>query len=348
MISEKEAKKIKKKELGIVTFTISVLWLSGLSIGRIAILSGRSKGSIRGIVHRNLPTPREELTMEERQIALDHLKDVRVDEGRLSDKYFVAQELSQAQEAPKSCGPSVLGTLGSYMKPKPPAPAPLPAPDSRTREGRKEIHRRKQEARRKEKIATEEQAAREMGGAENRGLKGSALEYLHDVGTLSDPAEKRVDARVVGISSKERRKEAGRILRGYMDGCRIGGMSSVDFDRVGTGSNSRLAISAYRLQAIHAVGTIREMMPDRDFLLIERVVDQDEFVWDAVPSSQARSFIYEAIRRALDVVAVFEEMMGRSAFAARWGYELPIKKVVDRDDARRMSNAAEEILRQAR
>ncbi|MDF3208394.1 MULTISPECIES: hypothetical protein [Mesorhizobium] len=347
MISEKEAKKIKKKEMGIVTFTISVLWLSGLSIGRIAMLSGRSKGSIRGIVHRNLPTPREELTMEERQTALDHLKSVRCDEARLSDKYFVACELSQAQEAPKS-GPSVLGSLASYMKPKPTKPAPPPMPDGRTREGRKEIQRRKQEARHQEKVAVEQQAAREMGGAVNRGLHGSALEYLHDIGTLSDPIERRVDQKVTGISSKERRKEAGRILRGYMDGCRVGGMSSVDFDRVGTGSNSRLAISAYRLQAIHAVGAIRDMMPDRDFQLIERVVDQDEFVWDTVPSSQARTFIYEAIRRALDVVAVFEEMMGRSAFATRWGFELPMVKVVDRDDARRMSNAAEDILRQAR
>lgn len=348
MNPEKEARKAKKKELGIVTFTVSVLWLSGLSIGRIAILSGRSKGSIRGIVHRNLPTPREELTIEARQTALDRLKSERVDEGRLSDKYFVASELSQVQEAPKTSGASILGSLGSYMKAKPPAPAPLPEPDARTREGRKEIQRRKQEARHQEKVAAEKQAERELGGAQNRGMRGSALEYLHDIGTLSDPPERRVDQKVTGISSKERRKEAGRILRGYMDGCRVGGMSSVDFDRVGTGSNSRLAISAYRLQAIHAVGAIRDMMPDRDFLLIERVVDQDEFVWDTVPSSQARTFIYEAIRRALDVVAVFEEMMGRSAFATRWGFELPIVKAMDRDDARRVSNVAEEILRQAR
>lgn len=346
MNPEKEARKAKKKELGIVTFTISVLWLSGLSIGRIAILSGRSKGSIRGIVHRNLPTPREELTMEERQIALNHLKDTRVDEGRLSDKYFVAHELSQAQEAPKPSVASIMGPLASYMKPKP-VPEPPPIPDTRTREGRKEIQRRKQEARRKEKIAAEEQAARELGGAQNRGLKGSALEYLHDIGTLADPAEKRVDAKISGISSKERRKEAGRILRGYMDGCRIGGMSSVDFDRVGTGSNSRLAISAYRLQAIHSVGAIRQMMPERDFSLIESVVDKDECVWESIPSNQARTFVYEAIRRALDVVAVFEELMGRTAFAARWGYELPIVKGMDKDEARRVSNAAEQILRQA-
>lgn len=132
-----------------------------------------------------------------------------------------------------------------------------------------------------------------------------------------------------------------------MDGCRIGGMSSIDFDRVGRGSNSRLAISAYRLQAIHAIGAIRQMMTDRDFALLEAVVDRDECVWESIPSTQARSLVYEAIRQALDVVAVFEELMGRTAFASRWGRELPIVKGMERDEARRVSNAAEQILRQA-
>ncbi|AZO29351.1 hypothetical protein [Mesorhizobium sp. M1B.F.Ca.ET.045.04.1.1] len=348
MKPEKQAKQQKKKELGIVTFTISVLWLSGRSIKAIAMLSQRSTGSIRGIVHRAFPTPREQMSIADRQEKLDEMKRHRVDEGRLPDKYFIAAELAPAQAAPAKSEPSVLGPLSWYMKPKPQAPAPLPVPDSRTREGRKEIQRRKQQARREEKLAAEEQAAREMGGAENRGLKGSALEYLHDIGTLADPAEKRVDApKISGISSKERRKEAGRILRGYMDGCRIGGMSSIDFDRVGRGSNSRLAISAYRLQAIHAIGAIRQMMTDRDFALLEAVVDRDECVWESIPSTQARSLVYEAIRQALDVVAVFEELMGRTAFASRWGRELPIVKGMERDEARRVSNAAEQILRQA-
>ncbi|MER9768935.1 hypothetical protein NKJ09_23055 [Mesorhizobium sp. M0189] len=330
-----------------MTFTISVLWLSGRSIGAIAMLSGRSNGSIRGIVHRYLSTPRDKMSIEERQAELDRLKRDRRDEGRLADRYFVALQLADTQ-APLKPGPSIIGPLSAYQKAKPAAPAPLPEPDARTREGRKEIQRRKQESRHQEKVAAERQAERELGGAVHRGLLGSALEYLHDVGTLADPADKRVDApRLGGISSKERRKEAGRILRTYMDGCRIGGMSSVDFDRVGTGSNSRLAISAYRLQAIHAVGAIRQMMPERDFSMLEAIVDRDECIWETVPSSQAKTFLYEAIRRALDVVAVFEELMGRSAFAARWGYELPVVKGMDRDEARRVSNSAEQILRQA-
>ena len=242
-----------------------------------------------------------------------------------------------------------MGPLSMYRKPAAPKPEPLPEPDPKTREGRKEIFRRKKEAHRLQKIEAAKREERERGGAPNRGLGGAALEYLYEAGSLADPADRGVDTpRLVGISSKERRKEAGRILRGYIEGCRIGGLTAIDLERVGTGSNSRLAISAYRLQAIHALGAIKGMMPDRDYELMESVVDRDEFVWENVPSSQAKAFIYEAIRRALDVVAVSEEMMGRQAFKLRWGFEPKIVAVMERDEARRMSNRAEEVLRQAR
>lgn len=332
------------KTHGAASFTIAVLWLHGSSVGSIAVISGRTTGSIRGIVNRTFETPRDQMTIEDRQAILDKMRGDRKDEGKLSERFFHALPLKETQKPAKAKLPERDGPLIFY-KPKEPKPEPLPEPDPRTRQGRKEIQRRKQEQQRKDAAEARGRAEREQGGNPRRGPQGSALEYLYGAGTLADPQQRSVDSPRQGLSSRDRRKEAGLILRGLMDLCRVGGLNTVDLERVGRGGFG-IAIPARRLEAIHALGAIKKMMEDRDFELIERVVDRDEFVWEGIPSSKAKSLVYDAIRRSLDIVAVAEELMAREAFETRWGYALPVVKPIDWDDAVAMSRKARELLRE--
>lgn len=326
-----------KPELGPKTYVVCVLWVAGWTIARIAAGSGRTGGSIRGIVNRCLVKPRDSLTVRERQNVLDELaacrQDNRPDGGLiLKDSHFVAIELPPAPASRASATPA----------------APLPEPNIRTRAGRKEAIRRKKEAARQEAIAAEKQRDKERGGAWKRGVDGSALEHLYVMLILSDGEEKAVDAKQAkSLASKDRRKEAGLALRGYIDGCRVGGVSSVDFEREVAGSGAGLAIPAYRLECISALGAIKKMMPERDYLLIEGVVDRDEFPWRDIPSKTAKSFLYEAIRRALDVVAVFQGLMAKDTFADRWGFHLKSADAMDFDDALSVSRQARHMFGKA-
>ncbi|WP_192242878.1 hypothetical protein [Mesorhizobium silamurunense] len=326
------------KELGPKTYVVCVLWIAGWTIARIAAGSGRTGGSIRGIVNRCLVKPRDSLAIEERQNILDELAAIRQDHRPdgggwiLKDSHFVAVELP----------PAPAGRVSTASA------APLPEPNMRTRAGRKEAIRRKKEAARQEAIAAEKRRDKERGGAWKRGVDGSALEHLYLTLLLSDEEEKTVDAKQAkSLASKDRRKEAGLALRGYIDGCRVGGMSSVDFEREVAGGGAGLAIPAHRLECISALGAIKKMMPDRDYLLIEGIVDRDEFPWRDVPSKTAKSFLYEAIRRSLDVVAVFQGLMAKDTFADRWGYNLKEADAMDFDDALSVSRQARHMFGKA-
>lgn len=326
------------------SFMAKVMWLSGFSIGNISIVMGRSTGSVRGIINRAFDRSRESMTLEERQAELDRLKEDRRDDGKIPDKFFAAHPLKETQVVPKTV---VKVEYPNYRPVERPAKQALPPVDPKTREGRKELQRRKREAdyQRREEAAA--RLMREQGKA-SRGEAAAALEYLYSRGLLSDPEERRVDARPVSsLQSKERRKEAGRILRSYIDGSRVGGMTAIDLDRVGTGSNSRLSIPEHRLRSMSCLGAVRKMLGDIDYEMLEAIVDRDDFPWGRVNGEKARAMVYEDIRRQLDVVAVHERLMDREDFKKRWDRILPDIRGLDRDGARAKSDRAEEVLRQA-
>lgn len=325
------------QELGPKTFVVTVLWIAGWTTARIAAASGRTGGSIRGIVSRCLVKPRDFLTLEERQNILDELAATRLDHRPgggyvLKAYHFTAVEIPISPLANRATAPA----------------APLPEPNLRTRAGRKEALRRKREAQRQLAIEAEKQSEKERGGAWKRGVEGSALEHLYQMLLLSDGEEKAVDAKQAkSLASKDRRKEAGLALRGYIDGCRIGAMSSVDFEREVAGGGVGLAIPAHRLECISALGAIKKMMPERDYLLVEGIVDRDEFPWRDIPSKTGKAFLYEAVRRALDVVAVFLGLMAKDTFADRWGYNLKDVETMDFDDALSVSRQARQMFGKA-
>lgn len=325
-------------------FVAAVLWIRGHSIGEVAKTVGWTPGQVRGFVGRQFKdNPRAAMTDDERQALLDEFKANRADGGRLRDEHFVA---GRRAETPR---PQMTIAEKKRLEKESPASTTPAGPDLNTRAGRKEAKRLQKEA---EKIAAARQAEqekREAGHAERRGVAASALDYLLAQRILRDPETTGPGGK---SSEEQRRHEAGVRLRSYIEGTRIGGLGAIDYERatMGTGGGPKLSLAAYKLQCINALGEIRQMMSKTDFLMIEAVVDQDNFIWEtAPPATKIRARIFDGIRKLLDVVAVHERLMEHKAFHERWDEDLPeIEDRYTRSKAIAGSERIAEILEGAR
>jgi hypothetical protein len=248
----------------------------------------------------------------------------------LKDDWFIAQPLAQAQSVDRD-----------RMFPrveKPAAPAPLS---------------KKQAAKAAEASARRDAKAkieRERGLATARGVDGAAFEWLNARRVLVDPESRSVRG-ADSDGSGTRRLAAGLKLRSYFDGCRVGELSSVDFERSGGGGDgSGQSVTAYRLECIHAIGAIRravESVETGAFRVVEAVVDRDEFVFHNV-GGKDRAACYETIRMGLDVVGVYIGMMDVRAFALRWNAHPHFGPTVDRRTARTVADVARDLLKSAK
>lgn len=304
-------------------FVIKVWWMHGWPVGRIASWSGRTSGTVRGVVHRAFgDKSRQDMTLAERQKLLDQLKADRLDGGALRDEWFVAEPLQPGQRV------SGLDDINEPVSAK---------------KKQAEIKAERAAARQAQAEARERQA----GGAA-RGEEAAAFEWLNGRRILADPASKvSRDSDGSGV----RRFAAGQSLRHYMDGARVGGMNSVDWGGLSGGSGAGKTIAAHKLECIHALGAIKQGIRSVDGLgveLIEAVVDRDEFVFHRVPGGPERAEVYERIRKALDVVAVFEGMMTAASFADRWGQEIRIGEGMDWEDAAAVARQARYLVRDAK
>lgn len=329
-------------ERGLVTFTVCVLWMHGASAGNIALMSKRTRGSVAGIINRAFDKPREQMTIEERQARLDEMKAKRRDEGRLPAKFFIAMEILPKSDKPKA--PLKFRELPPQQRDQPEV-----KPEPVTVSGKKKSrHKQKQEEHRRNAIEKAAREEREQGRNTKRGFDGNALEHLHTMRILADPADRFVDSPVNTqvMSSGVRRHEAGQAFRATIDGCRVGGVSSVDFEREVRGSGAAAGIPAWRLQCLSSLGAIRKALPEADYATVEGIIDRDEMPWEAVKSSTAKKFLFETIRRSLDVIAVLWSYMSEQAFEARWGFIPDIPSALDDDEARQLASLGRQLLRE--
>lgn len=316
-----------------VTFCILVLWLNGcFTTSEISTAAQVTTGRVKSVVRCRaqgglMPRPRDELSLAERQEILTFMKDTRVDDKRIDngrlkhDWCFVASELKQRPRR---------------MKPELP-----PAPDPSTREGRKQIQKRRKEEARLAKIAEERRLAREMGGNTLRGKDGDPLESLYKGGLLSDPPD--VAQTSAGrMSAQMRRYEAGTRFQKFMQDSQIGGFKEINME-VSTGG-SGMPIQERFMVAQSSVRAIRAMMRDTEFMQIELIAFYGDFTWTRIPSKIARQLALEEIRRGLDVVALFLLMMSEKAFEDRWGAVPRIERAHTRSSARAAAQEARELI----
>lgn len=344
--------------MGEVSYVIAVLWMAGWTAKAIGLATDKLRGSVKGIAQRRFEKSREEMTIEERQAVLNELKIDRRDNGILLEGHFLAVPLREVQKRPigSHYGNKLLTGKKQAAAAEKRAQKPMTLQQRRRAERKakdEDEHRRKQ---------------REAGLATRRGDAASALEFLANRQILTDAEDRGLEAFKKQIGSSGRRRlEAGLKLRGYFAGARIGGLKAVDVEMAGGGSALGMPPSTHKLHCMDSLGLIRSMMPQNDFLMIEAIVDQDDFPWDRIrPAAEdedrkeanrqkrrdravdkARMRLYEEVRRALDVVAVYESLLTYEGFSVRWGRKLTKTPRADRYRAADASAEAAELLEAA-
>jgi len=320
-----------------VEFCILVAWVKGMSTGDIAKTLGKqfnkTPGSIRGIINHKMNIKRDDMTIEARQRLLDVLKDNRQDGGRIVDPMFVAIPIKKMTNIR-------VGPLSQYRKPKEEEPKSDVSAKIVKKRSKKQIAA---EAAKKKAAEEEARAARELGRAQ-RGYYDTPLEYLEVSGLMMQNVEKGT---IEKSPLETHRFNAGKKMRQVFAGCQLSPMKSQDFEMVGGGTGAGVAIPAKIMEFQSQVAAIKKTMAAEDFNDLYSILVKDEFIW-CVPSKRGRDVILQAIRRALDAVAVYFKMMEMRDFVRLWGYEPKVDtKVKTRSEARRDSGAARSMINEA-
>lgn len=328
----------------VTMFCISVWWMHGWSAARIARATGLTERTVTGRLERRFHNPRAEIGVEGRQMILDELRLAKPAGANLPDDHFKALPLAKVQAKVSTKSKAGTATLTAKKADRPPS--------------RKELARKRREAERRQKLDSEQ-------GRAPRLL--APFELLIKTKVLADPAD--APGPDVGTSGR-RREEAGLKFRHYLAGTRIGGLKSLNYEGMSGGGNLGLPPSAFRLHCIATVGQLRELMSPEDFQLLENIVDRDEHVWDSIrvrvngisksdhaaykkardeALTRARNAIYEQVRRALDIVALYEGgLLSHVGFALRWGYSIPYFTKTAIEGAAEASRGAGDLLRAGR
>jgi hypothetical protein len=221
------------------------------------------------------------------------LKANRIDDGMLPAEYFIAKPLTSDQTL------KAIGPVNRKAKVK---PEKLPEPDPKTRPGRREIKRRREEADRKKREAEEELARREAGYAP-RGVESAPLEFLYNEKLLSNPKEENGEVKE-RTNNAMRRYEAGVRLRSMMESIYGSGIKSPDYESAGGGGGAGVVIHAVVAENIKNVDSIRSLMVRESCYMLEQMLLHGTFVWQ-IPSKKGAEVVLSEIREALDKVSLF-------------------------------------------
>ena len=334
------------QKLSPLDFCIVVTWIQGKTTGQIFRIlgkkSGKTEAAIRGVINKKINAKRAVMTTQERQKILDDLKANRIDEMRLPDELFIAEPVKSP--IGKNCG---VGPLSAYRKPKPkPVEEAPPGPMTRTeKRNAKKVKRLADEKRARE--LEMEQTMREQGGNSVRGLYATPLEMMSATGMLADPNSVRKGS--VAKSTEElRRTDAGLMFRTVLEESQLGGLKSQNFDATGGGSGGLgMAIPARIFEARSKIDALKKMMATEDFRALESLLLKDVFIWEKVESKIAKGIVLEDIRRGLDAIAVFQNLLTPQDFKFRWGYFPVAGRTKTKQQARGQAKAAREIIETA-
>lgn len=316
------------KSWSVAKFIVAVLWMEGrLGPSDIAKQVKWTTGQVRGFYDREFKPARALMTREERQEILTYLRGwsgwfgVFID-ARFEDR-FHAKELKRERAARIRAEEAA-------------------QPEQEKREPtKKEL--RKIAADEAARLKQEEAARleREFGYAP-RGADLDAVGWLY-LNALGDKHESLAKG---AMMSRDRRREALLKFRLHLAGRAISPLQAQDYDAVGGGGGPKLTLPEYRKFCIDTITGIRKLLPTPMRLMTELIVEQDEFVWLRAPKGDRRAVIYETIRCAADILAVYYNMMTRDDFESRWGERLPESSVASRAAARADSAMTQDIVDQ--
>jgi hypothetical protein len=334
---------IDTNAISALEFCILVAWVRGMTVGKISryigIHYGVSEGAIRGIITRKMSLPRADMTKERRQHVLDQLLEHRIDSGKLGAEMFVAMPIKS------KAGGNRVKSLSHY---RPKKPTPVTQDISSVSASRRRKLEQRAVKMREAKIVEEKEAKekRELGHNPARGIFSTPLEFMDSTGLLSDETVHRnlrdMDRNPVEMT----RLNAGRKMREIFTGCQMSGMKSQDFEMVGGGTGLGVAIPAKVQEYTSIAMVIAKMVQPEDFRDLRRMLVEDEFVWKT-PSKKASEITLQSLRRALDAVGLYFDMISDRGFEARWGYLPAIGTAKTRSQARQASTDAREMINRA-
>lgn len=319
---------IDTQRLNEAAYCVLVLWLTGrYTTKEIAQALKVEVTAVKAIYRVKdqggfMPKPRQFMTRNERQEALDYLRHYRMDNGRFAqDFFFTAAQVKNEPEEPIELG------------------------DPTTKAGKKQIKALAHEAQMLRNVEARERSEAAEGRNSRRGINADPLSWLYREKLLRDPEDTAVKGSLEKFSSEMRRHECGLRLRKYLEEGQLGGFKEISLERSGGGSVG-VSIPERFVAARSALEAMRGMMTHTEYEQIVLVVHHDEFIWDTVSSKIARSLVLEDLRRALDVVALYIGMMESRAFEERWNRVPDIRRGKSRDEARDAVRLAREIIQQ--
>lgn len=366
-------------------YIAAVLWVHGRTLGEIAHVVGWTRSATKAFTGSLLPKARAHHDDAERAAVLAHFAANRRDGGRLKEEHFSPISLPGRKVDPSradvvlavelSWGECLLGAReieslherSSVIKDcheahrhklREAGVDEAKIPDPTSLRGRREVREMERRALLKRKREEEAREQRELGGAGRTLWKDGgtvrnlsrALEYLFRRRMLADGKATSTERH----SEETRRYEAGERLQRYIDGARIATLGALDMEKasMGTNSSKAMTLSWYRLYCAQTIGAISKMMGRADYAALDAVIDQDAFTWERFSDrSVKRAAELERIRRSLDIVAVYENLMSAEAFAERWGTTLTMPgpdAVPSRHGAARQADLAAELIESAR
>ncbi len=117
------------------------------------------------------------------------------------------------------------------------------------------------------------------------------------------------------------RADAGCSFRKEMGLAEISGLRSPDWMSEPTGKSGPGSLAGSKLDAMESINKLVKFMPEDDYRLLERVLWNDEWVWEQEAGKHKRRMI-EAVQKALDYAAVHYQLLPWHEFWEKWGQSL--------------------------
>lgn len=126
------------------------------------------------------------------------------------------------------------------------------------------------------------------------------------------------------------RTTAGLTFRSEREKSQLSPLRSPDLDAVPGGASGARPLAMTWLEAVSSISRLKHTLSDRAFLLLERVVYQDEWLFrgpDQVHQGKSRAYVRKALDTAmiteltcaLDAAAVHYGLLPADEYAERWG-----------------------------
>lgn len=319
-------------------FAVTVLWLHGMSIAKIAQMMDLTGGQVRGMVDRSGFSNRSDMDDRKRQDELNKMALDRKDDGLVPDKYFRVlslrpEQVRQSKEPARGVIPGGFRNTkrhpdGAFYLPSLHKPVHI-FPYIRENDFEKQRqdfywacawifefdgwnvtnHQIKE-------VMARDKAGNVIAGRDGRQSKKTRY------GDRAKIMEREVNSAPFEFMQARNMLDqvqiaAGQRVRADFEGAQISALKSADLAAVGGGGFGARPVSDFVIDCQKSIAGLRKSMPAISFRTLEDVVFLDRWLWDGAKGKH-RKEIYDRIRVALDYAALHLELIPLAEFKRKW------------------------------